>query len=306
MRISTSSIFDRAGARLSDLQAQLNRTGQQIAAGTRVLTPADDPVAAARALEVQQSSSINDQLSKNRLSVKNFLGAMDGSLSSTVDTLQSMKEQVIAAGNGTYSDSDRTAIANVLQGQLEQLVSLANSSDGAGHYLFSGLQTGTAPYALAPTTGSITYQGDALQQSVQVDNSRSMSITQAGQSLFPADQNGKTLFDHMRAAITDLQTPQLTSVTHAAQLALTGGSLDQALTSVSTMQSTVGTQLQQIDSLDSVAGDRKVQYAQTLSDLQALDYNKALSDLSLQQMALQAAQKSFQQISQLSLFNYLS
>jgi len=133
-----------------------------------------------------------------------------------------------------------------------------------------------------------------------------MSITQAGQSLFAADQNGKTLFDHLRAAITDLQTPQLTSVTHAAQLALTGDSLDQALTSVSTMQSTVGTQLQQIDALDSVAGDRKVQYAQTLSDLQALDYNKALSDLSLQYTALQAAQKSFQQISQLSLFNYLS
>jgi len=62
----------------------------------------------------------------------------------------------------------------------------------------------------------------------------------------------------------------------------------------------------EIDKINTLGQDKQLQYAQTLKDLQDLDYNKALSDLSRQQTVLTAAQKSFQQISQLSLFNYIN
>ena len=305
MRISTSTLFDSGSARLTDLQAQLDRTSGQLACGRKILTPADDPLGAARALEVQQSVSINDQYTRNRLNMKNALGVTDSTLTSMVDTLQGMQEQVIGAGNGTRSDADRRAIANVMQGQLDQLLSLANSSDGAGHYLFSGLQSGTPAFAADPVSGAISYQGDSTAQSVQVDSARSMAINESGRSLFPVTAAGD-IFSQLRAAIVDLQTPGVSSAAHATQLSAIGQSLAQTLTSVTTVQASVGTRLQQIDALDSLGSDRKLQYEQTLSDLQALDYNQALSDLSRQQLALQVAQKSFQQISQLSLFNYIN
>ena len=47
------------------------------------------------------------------------------------------------------------------------------------------------------------------------------------------------------------------------------------------------------------------QYQQTLSDLQDLDYAQAISDFTRQQVALEAAQKSFVAISGLSLFKYI-
>ena len=303
MRISTSTIFDGGGARLSELQAQIDRTGKQIASGRKVLTPADDPVAAARALEVQQSAAINEQYAKNRLNLKNALGVMDGSLSSMVDTLQGMHEQLIAAGNATYSASDRAAIGKVLQGQLDQLLALGNSTDGAGHYLFSGLQSGTPAFAADAGSGVIGYQGDgSAQQSVQVDGTREMAINVMGSSLFTA----ANLFKPLSEAIAGLQDPASSATARGTLMASAGSALDTALSSVSTVQATVGTQLQQLDALDSLGSDRQLQYQQTLSDLQALDYNQALSDLAQQQLALTAAQKSFQQISQLSLFNYIS
>ena len=46
-------------------------------------------------------------------------------------------------------------------------------------------------------------------------------------------------------------------------------------------------------------------YKQTLSNLQDTDYNKAATDLAQQQLSLQAAQKSFVQVSNLSLFTYM-
>lgn len=51
--------------------------------------------------------------------------------------------------------------------------------------------------------------------------------------------------------------------------------------------------------------DLNLQYQQTLSQLQDLDYAKTISDLTRKQVDLEAAQKSFVQTSQLSLFRYL-
>jgi len=303
MRISTSSLFDNASSRLSDLQARAEQKISQISAGTKMLSPADDPVAAARALAVQQSASTNDQFARNRLNVGNFQGVTDGTLSSMVDTLQSIQSQVIGAGNGVLSDSDRSAIAGALQGQYDQLLALANTTYGAGHYLFSGLQTATPPYA-ANASGA-TYNGDDIPQMVQVDTSRTMAITTPGTDLFPEDVNKANVFTKLQAVIADLKLPGPTQ-THAAALNLIGESLSKTLTSIYTVQSRVGTNMAEIDKINTLGQDKQLQYAQTLKDLQDLDYNKALSDLTRQQTVLTAALKSFQQISQLSLFNYIN
>jgi flagellar hook-associated protein 3 FlgL len=68
----------------------------------------------------------------------------------------------------------------------------------------------------------------------------------------------------------------------------------------------IGSQLLEVDQLVSLGSDLDLQYAGTLSRLQDLDYNEALSRLAQQQTNLQAAQQSFMKITGLSLFNYLS
>ena len=304
MRISTSSLFDNGGSRLSDLQARAEQTVAQISARTKIMSPADDPVAAARALVVQQSSSTNDQYTRNRLNVSNFQGITDGTLSSIVDTLQSIQSQLIGAGNGVLSDADRSSISSTLQGQYDQLVALANTTDGAGHYLFSGLQTSTPPYA-ANAGGAMLYKGDSSQQMVQVDTSRTMAVTRPGTSLFPGDDTAN-VFAKLQAAITDLKMPGLSAKTHADSFNTVGQSLSDTLTAVYTVQSSVGTNMAEVDKLNTLGLDKQTQYTQTLQDLLDLDYNKAFSDLSRQQTVLTAAQKSFQQISQMSLFNYIN
>ena len=146
MRISTNSFFDLNSKRLSDVQSQMDKIAQQVSSGRKILTPADDPVGAGQALEVQQSQSINAQYAKNRSALQNTLAIVDGTLSSITDTLQSIHEQVISAGNGSYSATELAGIATALQGQRDQLLLLANTSDGAGHYLFAGNQTNTRPF----------------------------------------------------------------------------------------------------------------------------------------------------------------
>lgn len=314
MRISTSSVFDGASARLTNLQAKMDRIAQQVSTGRKILNPSDDPVAAARSLETQQSAAINDQFAKNRLGIRNTLSITEGTMGSMVDTLQSVHEQIINAGNGVLSDEDRSYIANALQGQLDQLVSLANATDGAGHYVFAGHRNDSPPYTTAADAGTgaktIQYNGDEGQRWVQVDTERKMPVNFVGAQLFPkypqGQTDGKDIFKELQETIKLLQTPGVSNADRQLQLSNAGKSFDRTLQAVNDQRSMVGVHLQQLDSLDSVGSDRANNYAQTLAALQDLDYNQALSDLSRQQLALQAAQKSFQQTSSLSLFNYIN
>ena len=81
--------------------------------------------------------------------------------------------------------------------------------------------------------------------------------------------------------------------------------IDQSLENVSRVRSTVGSGLKEIDALANAGEDKQLQYDSSLSALQDLDYAKAITEMSKKQLQLEAAQLSFKQTSQLSLFNIL-
>lgn len=299
MRISTQTLFDSGAARIGDLQSSLYKTQQQLATGRRILTPSDDPIAAARALEVTQSQSLNTQYGTNRGYAKDSLAMVDSTLSSVTELIQNVKTTAISAGNGTLGDGERASIATALQSSLGQLVGLANTRDAQGNYLFSGFQT-TTP-AFAQTATGVQYQGDQGQRLIQVDSSRQMAVSSQGQAVFQG--GGQDMFKTLNDLITQLNTPGTTGLSTA--LATADNNLVLALNNVSSVRASVGSRLQELDALDSAGSDKNLQYSQNLSNLQDLDYTQALTELSKQQMTLEAAQKSFVQTSGLSLFKLL-
>ena len=301
MRISTQTLFETGAARLSELQSGLARTQQQISSGRRVLTPADDPVAAARALDITQSQSINAQHGVNRQSAKSALGAVEGTLSGVTALLQDVKTTVIAAGNATLSDTERGFMATELRGRLDELLGMANSRDALGNYQFSGFQTATPAFSKDPATGAVRYDGDQGQRLIQVDSARQMAVSSPGQAVFQG--GGQDVFATLNALIVQLETSGTAGLD--ATLATANGDLDLALNNVLTVRASIGSRLQEIDALDNAGEDRKLQYSQELSELQDLDYAQALTQLSQQQLTLEAAQKSFVKTSGLSLFNFL-
>ena len=303
MRISTSTLFDSGMARMTSLQSKIDRTSQQLGADKRILSVGDDPAAATQVLELQQSAARNDQYARNRTSLKNSLMAADGAMSGMVDALQTVHEQVMGAGNDALSDDERGAIAKVLQVQYDQLLSLANSQDSAGNYLFSGHQTAKPPF-VADADGNLNYQGDLGQQFIPVDSSRKVAMHEPGSALLP-EQDGANIFSRLKDAIAALG-PDQTAETRNQALAVLGDSFESTLASVTRSQVTIGIKLNDLDQLDTQGSDRALRIADASSSLQDLDYIAALSDLSLQKTTLEVAQKSFQQVSRLSLFNYLN
>jgi flagellar hook-associated protein 3 FlgL len=188
MRISTGTLFSENIRNLGNLQVNIGHTQQQVSTGKRILTPADDPVAAARAIELNQSDAMNTQLATNRASALNTLSLSESILQSVTQLLQDAKTVAVYAGNATLNQSDRRSLATELQGRLEELLGLANSTDGAGNYLFSGAQGSTQPFTNTAT--GIQYQGDDIKRNVQVSASRQISSTDVGSDMFMRVRNG--------------------------------------------------------------------------------------------------------------------
>src|SRR5471032_2241526 len=174
LRISSRTIYDVGVSQISSLQTSLARTQQQLSTGRKNLTAADDPIASARALEVTQSQSINSDLVTNRSNAKNSLNLETVALSSATTLLQDVKTQTVNAGDGSLTQNDRASLATELQGRLDDLLGLANTSDGTGGYLFSGYKLTTQPFSQTAT--GATYLGDQGARNLQVGSARSLPI----------------------------------------------------------------------------------------------------------------------------------
>lgn len=192
MRISTNTIYSQSSSQVGTLQSQLARTQQQLSTNKRMLSAADDPIASARALEVTQSQAVNAQYGDNRANARSSLAQQEVAVTGVQTLIQDVQTIAVAAGSGANSASDRATYANELQGRLDDLVALANSSDGNGGYLFAGYRSTTMPFV--NNNGSIDYQGDQGQVQVQVSSSRKVAINEAGSSIFMGIPTGNGTF----------------------------------------------------------------------------------------------------------------
>ncbi len=404
MRISTSMIYDSNVTALNQQQAKLLQTQQQLATGRRLLTPAIDPAAAAQALDVSHADATNTQYTTNRNTLKSTLTQMDSTLQSVTSVLQDVRTNLVGANYSSYTDSDRLNMATALQTRLDQLVSMANTTDGSGGFLFSGFQSKTQPFANTPA--GYAYFGDDGKKLTQISDTLQIGATQSGADIFMRVKNGNgsfvtqpaaantgtgqmnqggvtnpaaltgnnysvtfavaagvttynvtntttgaalltaqpytagqaiafdgmqmavqgapangdqfsvapssnvSIFKNIADVITALKIPiapgnSAQMATLSASLSSAIGNMDRGLSSVSSANTVVGVNLNAIDTAQSMGDNLGLNFKQTLSTLQDTDYNKAATDLAQQQLSLQAAQKSFVQVSNLSLFTYM-
>lgn len=187
LRTSTEMIFyngvNSTNMRLLDL---LN-TSNQLSTGKRILTPADDPIASARVLETSQSKAVVKQFGDNIGYANDGMALLETKLKGIEDIVQYVRRQTVYAGDGSLTPKDISYIEQDLRQQFEAILSLANTQDAHGDYIFSGYRTNDKPYD--GTLGKITYHGDQGERTIQVSNTRFMPITMPGTSIFDRSRN---------------------------------------------------------------------------------------------------------------------
>lgn len=319
MRVSTSLIFTSGKQGIQDRQFDMYKAQNQMSTGRRVLTPADDPIAASEALKVEQSKGVTTQMLENQNNALSSLTFLEGTLGSVNNELDAIFARASDAGNANYSASDRGMLAAELKKRMQNLIGLANTQDGTGLYVFAGFKSttqpfqnnpgATQPYALGGGT-LVSYNGDAGQQSLLVSQSAEMAISENGLDVFmrikDASGNvvGRSMFDSLQNMI-DILDPTSGVPYTAGAYNQAIGDLRSAISHVANVRATVGARQNSLETLIEGSKDRNLQYTQRLSDLQDLDYTEAISRFANYKVQLEAAQTTFKEISQMSLFSIL-
>lgn len=301
MRISTNTIYQSGTNQLNNLQSDLNKLSIQTATGKRVNSPADDPVAAARILELNTAKDQNANYTNTRKTAETLLQTYEANLSNVTDTIQSIQSTLIAAGNGAYTDAERAKLANELQGSLDTLKGLANTKDSQGNYMYSGYASTTVPF-----DANYDFVANTNRTKLQIDVQSQLPVTYTGDQVFGA--NGDNVFTNLQAIISLLKTPITDSTTQATFNTGLATSIDKmkgSLNLVLDARSEIGSNLNLLDTLNSTGDSLDLQYDASISTLQDLDYAQALSDISKKTTILQAAQKAFVATSNISLFSLI-
>ena len=192
MRISTSMVYDLAGTSVQSQQAGIYKSNQQISSGKRLSSPSDDPLAAARAIEIGQSQAVSEQLTVNADYATSSLDAQQSALGSIADLLSQIRALGVQAGDAALSQPDKIVLATSLQSKYNELLGLANTQDN-GKYLFSGFRGDTQPFSEV-TPGVVTYNGDGGQRLIQVTPSRQVPVSASGLEIFQRIKNGNGTF----------------------------------------------------------------------------------------------------------------
>ena len=130
----------------------------------------------------------------------------------------------------------------------------------------------------------------------------------AGDAFSVSQSRSEDIFTTLNDMISILRQPAGSPAANAHLATVLEGSLqqiDQAGDHLLSVRAEVGARLSALDSADNARESIDIDLASALSDLRDLDYAEALTKMNQRLVGLQAAQMSYTQISQLSLFNYL-
>jgi flagellar hook-associated protein 3 FlgL len=302
MKISTSMLFDRATDRMSAIQNRLATTQAQMAETKQVLSPSDAPDQAAAIQRLHGEVDRQDNHTQALNVAMQRFSAEETALKSSSDILTRVKELGLQAANDTLSPDDRKAVGVELKALRQQLISLGNTRDDSGNYLFSGTRVKTPAFSEG-IKGAVVYQGDQTQTQIPAGVERVVQFTRAGTDVFSrvVRDNGQSVgffdaLDHMISAIDNNDTNGIEQgISDATQMS---SNLDLSLAHTGSDQKVVQSQLD-------VLNETKLRLKSSLSQIEDLDYASAVTKMNKEMMALQAAMGSFSKITSMSLFEYI-
>ena len=181
-RISTAAMHNTALQGILDRNSALVKTQQQIATGKRIITPADDPSGAVRALDIDRAIAESGQFARNSDTITNRLSYEEQTLSDINSLLQNVRDVTVQGANASVDAGSRQALAQQVQARLDDLIAMGNRKDANGEYLFAGFQTLTQPFSKSGT--SVQYAGDQGSRLVQTSPTQKIADSHPGSEVF--------------------------------------------------------------------------------------------------------------------------
>ena len=294
-RMSSAQMHQGSLNVIFDAQARLQKTQEALATGKKVNEASDDPVASAQITAVRAELSRLEVMQKNVNSAYDELAMTESALSSAEDLISRAREISVQGANSVLGPEDRAILAAEVEAIRDQLFKLANTQSSMGDYIFAGHAIDRP--AFANNDGNYEFQGDEGQRVLNIATGVTVNVRSVGTDVFGEGETGifavlQNLAGGLRADDDEIIQRSMTRIDDSQQVMLEG-------------IANLGSRMGLVEDQQLLNEAFNVQLKESLSGLEDIDYAKAISDMNLQMVALQAAQQTYSQTRDLNLFNYL-
>ena len=294
-RMSSAQMHHGSLNVIFDAQARLQKTQEALATGKKVNSASDDPVASAQIIAVRAELNRLEVMQKNVNTAYDELAMTEASLSTAEDLISRAREIAVQGANSVLGPEDRAILATEIEAIRQQLFKLANTQSSMGDYIFAGHAIDRP--AFADIDGNFEFQGDDGQKVLNIAAGVTISVRTTGAEVFGEGEAGvfavlQNLAGGLNADDDEIIQRSISSMDDSQQQILEG-------------IADLGSRMGLVEDQQLLNEAFNVQLQEGLSGLEDIDYAKAISEMNLQMVALQAAQQTYAQTKDLNLFNYL-
>ena len=178
-------------------ESKLNKASNQMGSQRRIHELRDDPIAAGHLVRYQSFLSRVENFEKNALTMSDRFVLREGYMSNSLDVMQRVREIAVTGANGIYTKDDMRDMAMEVDELLKELVQNANAVSSDGNSIFAGTNTkssafdvemGTVQGSAVPLISNVKYNGTIDMNKVEVDERKYLSVDNAGNRTFWAEQ----------------------------------------------------------------------------------------------------------------------
>lgn len=296
MRLSTLYMYKQSSESMTNRMSQSNEAYLRMSAGKTLLKASDDPTAATDAVIHQDALAKLEMYSNVRARARGALEFQDHILNSVGNLMTTtLKEKLVAAGNGAYSDTELEALGKEIKGIRENLRDLANSQDSSGRFIFSGFKTDTEPF---DEVGNYFGGDEARKQTVS--DGTEMQTGHLGDEIFG------NIFTVLNDAVAALEVGSADPVALKAALTAASQSIDAGIDRLGKAQTELGTNMQQLDALDLTGNVLINDTIVKVQDAIGADTSmlvKLVSESQMSELAFNASMFVYKNMQKMNLFN---
>lgn len=297
MRITPGMTSDNALYNLQKGRTLLNRLQEQIASGSIINRPSDDPITTRQLLDMDSKLDSGDQYLSNITKGNLSLSMTDTALKGMSDIIAQAKKTTGTVTNGSSDQTVRDNAASQLEELKKQLVDLGNTQLG-DQYIFAGFKNSTPPFSNTDNN----YSGTSDEVSVEIDKNSTAPVSITGDAVLKGTgtYGGVDMLDTLDKIISAIKSNNPVDIqSNAAKLDLSSNQIDNA-------RSDVAGRMIRLKSAQTMINNNQATLKGIVSDTMGVDYIKAATQLNQQQTAFEAALSATAKISQLSLMDYLN
>ncbi len=287
-------IYNQSIADINSRFEKFYNLHEVVSSGKRVNRPSDDPVDSGKILGYRSLISSIEQFQRNIDNGITMLRYTESSLSAADQIMKDAKVLSEQMATGSYSEEQRDMLVVQAEQLYDQLMKAGNTKI-MDRYIFSGFKTDTKPFT-RDNDYNISYHGDTGSIRVAVQQNVEVTVNTTGQQAFIDGTNCFDILKDLRKALSENDQAEIGVILER---------IDDAMNDISKERARVGTSLKEMESSKMILEEMNLGTTELLSNTEDADVVEAVTNLKEMEVAFEAALKSTDLITSLSLAKFM-